>query len=141
MSLVELYTILQADSSSDQSRVISVTCYKGRQGVRHEYLVFQVHSLQFAPRWIRLERAALQADLGVTGFRHRLQSSTSAFVPDDTAIIASSPDLTFEDARVMEHIVFSSQQQPSLLTLSKLLEAFCKESAVYTLSGRINKAV
>ncbi|KAG8724207.1 hypothetical protein FRC09_020791 [Ceratobasidium sp. 395] len=134
MSLVDFYTVMQDQpTASAHSRVISMTCYKSRRGVRHEYLILQVHSPQLTSRWIRLERAAQADMIKSTGLRNRFTSSSSTFVPDDTAIIAASPDLSFEDAKVMEHIIFSSVQQPSLWTLSKLLEAFCKESMVYTL--------
>ena len=114
------------------THVVSVACYKERQGVRHEFLVVHIQSANLESRWLRLERVA-QAEFRDVGFRQRLQSSSSAYLPDDTAIISPTPEITFGDAKQMEYMQFSRGHQPTLLMFASLLALFMRESVFYTL--------
>ncbi|KAF8596641.1 hypothetical protein BDV93DRAFT_52083 [Ceratobasidium sp. AG-I] len=132
MTLADLCSLALSHDSSTTTHVVSVDCYKERQGVRHEFLIVQIQSANLESRWLRLERAA-QAELRKIGFRQRLQSSSSAYLPEDTAIISSTPNLIPEDAKQMEHVEFLNGHQPTLFIFASLLALFMRESVFYTL--------
>ena len=132
MTLAELCSHALSCDLSTTAHVVSVACYKEKQGVRHEFLIAHIQSSNSESRWLRLERAA-QAEHRETGFRQRFRSSSSAYPPDDTAIISSSPNLTFREAKLMECMKFSDGHQPTLLVFASLLALFVRESTFYTL--------
>ncbi|KAF8596643.1 hypothetical protein BDV93DRAFT_527940 [Ceratobasidium sp. AG-I] len=132
MTLAELCSLALSSDLSTTAHIVSIACYKERQGVRHEFLIVHIRSSNSESRWMRLERAA-HAEHRETGFRQSFRSSSSSYPPDDTAIISSSPNLTFREAKLMEHMEFSDGHQPTLLMFASLLALFMRESTFYTL--------